>query len=216
MTGVNARRGCLALASVPLLLLAAPIEAWRRRTGARRRGSDLIVAVRRSRFGAVNRVAIDLDAPNSRWVEVAGAVSAMLAESAAALDHTIGCVGIVSGEEPILLALAPRRDLVAARAMTVLTSAGPHRCPQLWLTLPRGGFLAQVVDPDVAFSFDEGRLLDGLAAGRVGHAVHFAVTSDAVAHRLTLTAYLPRHESRKIFALGRERLAAFPGWRTAR
>lgn len=143
-------------------------------------------------------------------------MSGVLAEAAAELGQTVGCVGIVTGEEPILVALAPRRDPIAERARSVLASLVPHRHPQLWVTLSPGTYLAQVVDPRDAFEFDEARLLDQLCNGAIGHGVRFEVSSDAVSTRLDLAAYGSRRELRKLLALARNVLSRLPDWRAAR
>lgn len=182
----------------------------------RRRGSALVAAVRRRRQRGIDRITLELDVPHARWGEVVVAVSGVLAEAAAEVGETVGCVGIVAGEEPILVALAPRRNPVAERARSVLASLVPHRYPQLWVTLPPGTYVAQVVDPRGAFEFDEERLLDQLCKGAIGHGVRFEVASDAVSTRLDLVAYGSRRELRKLLVLARNVLSRLPDWRAAR
>jgi len=140
----------------------------------------------------------------------------MLAETAAVVDRTVGCIGIVPGEEPVLVALAPRRDPVAERARGVLSSVPPHRYPQLWVTLPPGTYLAQVVEPAVPFEFDESRLLDLLRAGAIAHAVRFEIATGVVSERLRLVVYAPRRELRPLVAIARGVLSSLADWRAQR
>jgi len=183
---------------------------------ARRRGTALLASVRRSRLGGIDRLSFELDVPYARWNEAVGTLAAMLAQAAAQVGHTVGCIGIVAGEEPILVALAPRLDPLAERARSVLASVAPHRYPQLWVTLPPGTYLAQVVDPHSAFLLDEGRLLGQLRVGTIGHCVYFDVTAEAVSERLHLVAYGRRRELSRFLAVARDVLSRLPDWRTAR
>ncbi|MFI5143213.1 MAG: hypothetical protein ACHQQS_03060 [Thermoanaerobaculales bacterium] len=204
------------MAVLPLLAVAAPLTAWRRSAALRRRGNALLARVKRRRERGIDRITLELSVPSARWGEVVAAVSSVLAEAAASLGYTVGCIGIVAGEEPILVAIAPRRDPIAARARSVLASLVPHRYPQLWLTLPPGTYLAQVVEPSGVFEFDEERLLDQLRHGIVGPCVRFEVTSDSVSTRLDLVTYGSRRELRKLVTLARNVLSRLPDWRAAR
>jgi len=210
------RRGCLVLASLPILAVTAPIVALKRNAAVRRRGERLLVALSRASFGELGRVRCELDVPGRRLAEVAEGLSGVVAEAAAALALTVGCVGIVPEEEPVLVALAPLRDLVAGRVRWALGAGDAHRFPQLWVTLPSGTYLAQVVDPYVPFPVDEGVILGLLRQGRVAHALLTEVFPDPVRVRIVLSLYAPRPLLRTLFRMARKRLDVLPGWSTAR
>jgi hypothetical protein len=53
-------------------------------------------------------------------------------------------VGVVAGEEPRLVAFAPRRDPVAGTFRDTLLAGESHRLPHLWLALEPGRFLLVV------------------------------------------------------------------------
>jgi hypothetical protein len=211
-----ARRGCVALVAVPLLTVAAPVVALLRRSGVRRRGDKLLVAVRRVSFGDLVRLRCELDIPLRRLAAVARAVSGAVAEGASRIGRTVGCVGIVHGEEPILVALAPTRDVVAARVLAALGSGEAHRRPELWLTLPAGVYLGEVVDPYAPFEAEEGTVLRMLRERGVGHALRVEVLAAPAGTRIVLTLYAPRAELRKLFTVARSALADLPGWAAMR
>jgi hypothetical protein len=124
----------------------------------------------------------------------------------------VGCVGIVRGEEPVLVALAPRRDVVAARVLATLRSDEAHRRPELWLTLPPGAYLGKVVDPFAPFVPDDGRILDLIRDHGVGHALLAEVRRGAVSTGILLTLYASRPDLQALFRLARNTLADLPGW----
>ena len=210
------RRGCVAIASLPLLAVTAPIVALRRNAAVRRRGERLPVILSRASFGELARVRCELDVPGGRLAEIAEALSGVVAEAAATLALTVGCVGIVPGEEPVLVALAPQRDLVAGRVRWALTAGDAHRFPQLWLALPPGTYLAQVVDPYAPFSAGEGVILGLLRQGRVAHALLTEVFPGPVSVRIVLSLYASRPFLRTLFSMARNELGVIPGWSAAR
>jgi hypothetical protein len=213
---LSARRGCLALASFPLLAVAAPAVALLRRAALRRRGDALLVGVRRTTLGEVTSLRCELDIPLGRLAEVSAAVSGLVAEGASLLGRTVGCIGIVPGEEPVLVALGPRRDTVAARVRTSLASGDAHRRPELWLALPPGVYLGEVVDPYAPFSGDESAIVRLLHDRGVCHALLTEVVAGAASARIVLTLYAARPELRKFLTLARSSLADLPGWAPAR
>jgi len=213
---LGARRGCLALASFPLLAVAAPAVALLRRAALRRRGDALLVGVRRTTLGEVASLRCELDIPLGRLAEVSAAVSGLVAEGASLLGRTVGCIGIVPGEEPVLVALAPRRDTVAARVRTSLASGDARRRPELWLALPPDVYLGEVVDPYAPFSGDESAIVRLLRDRGVGHALLTEVVAGAASARIVLTLYAARPELRKFLTLARSSLTDLPGWAPAR
>jgi hypothetical protein len=210
------RRGCLAVASLPFLAVTAPIVALRRHAAVRRRGARVLLALARTSFGELGRVRCELDVPGRRLAEIVEALSGVVAEAAATVALTVGCVGIVPDEEPVLVALAPQRDLVAGRIRWALGAGDAHRLPQLWLTLARGTYLAQVVDPYVPFLADEGVILGLLRQGRVAHALLTEVFPDPVSVRIVLSLYAPRPFLRTLFSMARRELGGLPGLSAAR
>ena len=212
----GAGHGCLALAALPLLVIVAPITAHRRRAASRRRGSDIEVRWRRRRDEHLLSLGFEIDVPAPRWAEVTDALAGAIAEAAAAAGTTLGCVGIVEGEEPILIALAPRRDVVGEHATVVLTSRPPHRHPQLWLTLPPGAYLAGIVDPYTPFRMTRGWLAGMLASGAAWSAVAFEVADAGVSTRVEVELYGAPPDLRRFLKLSRSSLATLPGWRASR
>jgi hypothetical protein len=208
----STRRGCLALATVPLLAVAAPIVVWRRRVAVRRRGNLLILSIRRRSFGKLERMECGLDSPLPRFGELVEAISGAVAEGASWAGRTVGCVGIVPGDEPVLVALAPGRDVVAARVRGTLDRGEAHRFPELWLTLPRGRYLAQLVNPYAVFAGDEASILALLRQREVGLVLRMEVVPGVASSRIVLTLYAPRPDLRKLFTLARRVLAEIPGW----
>jgi hypothetical protein len=206
------RRGCLALTAVPLLAIAAPIVAWRRRAAVRRRGNLVLLSIRRGSFGKLGRLSCELDSPLPRVGELVEAISGAVAEGASWAGRTVGCVGIVPGDEPVLVALAPGRDVVAARVRGTLERGEAHRYPELWLTLPPGTYLAQVVDPYAAFAGDEASILALLREHGVGHALRTEVLPGVASSKILLTLYAPRPDLRKLLTLAKSVLAELPGW----
>jgi len=212
----RAGHGCLALAALPLLAIVAPITAHRRRAASRRRGSDIVVGWRRRRDDGLLSVAFEIDVPAPRWAEVTDALAGAIAEAAAATGATLGCVGIVDGEEPILIALAPRRDVVGEHATVVLASRPPHRHAQLWLTLPPGAYLAGLIDPYVPFRLRRDWLAGVLGSGAAGSAVAFEVAEVGVSTRVAVEVYAAPPDLRRFLSLARSSLATLPGWRASR
>jgi hypothetical protein len=187
-----------------------------RRLALRRRGDRLLIGVRRASFGELARLRCEIDVPLSRLREVAAAISGLVAEGASRSGRTVGCVGVVAGEEPVLVALAPRRDVVAARVLAALRSGEAHRRPELWLTLPPGAYLGQVVDPYAPFAADDGVIVNLLQEHGVGHALLAELLPGQVSAAIVLTLYASRPELRRLLKLARSVLADLPGWSAMR
>jgi hypothetical protein len=187
-----------------------------RRAALRRRGDRILVALRRARLGELARLRCDLDVPLGRLAEVATAISGVVGEGASLVGRTVGCVGLVPGEEPVLVALAPRRDVIAARVRAALESGEAHRHPELWLTLPPGAYLGKVVDPYAPFEGGEGAILELLRERGVGHALLTELFTGPVSAKVVLTVYASRPDVRKLLAMARSVLADLPGWAAIR
>jgi hypothetical protein len=211
-----AARGCVALIAFPLLACAAPVVAWRRRAAVRRRGNELTVKVTRGCAAGVSQLRCEIGAPAHRLGEVATAIGGAVAECAHAVGRTVGCVGIVSGEEPVLVALAPARDIVAERVRETLERGQAHRRPELWLTLPAGRYLAQVIDPYAPFSGDHATVSALVGSGAAEQALRADLAGNGVALTFTLTLHARRAALRKLFTLARTVLADLPGWTATR
>ena len=214
--GLSARRGCLAVASLPILALTAPVLAMRHYRAVRRRGDGVFLAVERTRFGGLGRLRFVIDVPSRRVPEITEALSGLVAEAAATLGLTIGCVGVVTDEEPVLVALAPQRDLVAGRVRWALGAGEAHRHPQLWLALAQGTYLAQVVDPDVPFKGDASSLLGLLRGGRVARVLLTTVNPGPVSTQIALDLYAPRPVLRTLLTIARNVPGDLSGWTITR
>ena len=137
------------------------------------------------------RLACELEAPPHRAPEAAAAVAAAVAEVAAALGVTVGSVGIVPGEEPRLVALAPRRDLIAPALLESLAPHPGHPPTHLWLALAPGTYLASVVDPFRPFAPGDGPVA-GLVLSGAARCALLAERSLSVAGLgLRLVVYCP-------------------------
>lgn len=84
---------------------------------------------------------------------------------------SIGWVGLQPGEPPVLLAMAPRRDLVAARVAAAMTGGRLAAMSHLWLGLAPGVFLGHVVNPDRCLAVDLSEVRAGLVSGAVAFAM---------------------------------------------
>ncbi len=204
--------------------MAAPVRRlprWlvpavlRRTGGRRRRDSDLSVSWRRTALGAVSGVRFEIEAPLARAGELAETLAAIVAEGSASIGFTVGWVGVVAGEAPVLVALAPRRDLVAPRFRDALLSGAAHRRPNLWLTLAPGTYLASVVDPMRPFSGGHGEVLALVRGGLSRHALASGLTTGPAGVRITLALYAPREELIRLLSLARKGLRELPGWTAA-
>lgn len=189
--------------------------ALRRLGDRRRRSSGLSVSWRRTAAGAVSCVRFEIEVSVSRAGEVAEALAALVAEGAASTGLTVGWAGVVAGEEPVLVALAPRRDLVAPRFRDALTGGAAHRRPNLWLTLAPGTYLASVVDPLRPFSGGHAEVLALVRGGRARHALASELTAGPEGVRITLAIYAPRPELIRLLSLARNGLRELPGWTAA-
>ncbi len=200
---------------MPSLIVTAAMAAWRRRKEVRGRGDRIAHHLERTHLGGFERLRCELDVPASRVGETLEAASGLVAEGAAAIALTVGCVGIVPGEEPVLVALAPHRDLVARRVLGTLAADEGHRHPQLFLALTPGTYLARVVDPYAPFSADERSILAMLRGGGVAHALLTEISPERTGTRLALTVYARRPMLRTFLNIAERALGSLPGWSPA-
>jgi len=152
----------------------------------------------------VIRLRCTVAAPRARAPEVLDAVTSRLTEVLASIGLTIGAVGVVPGEEPVLGALAPKRDLVAPRIRDALGAGEQRRRPHVWLTLSAGTYLATVVDPYRPFNGDAEEVAKVLGSGRVLHALSCGLTAGAAGVRIVIDAYARRSDLRKLLSLARK------------
>ena len=185
------------LAAAVLLPVSGALAAFRARRRGRRSddlGRDARVSWSRRRLGSVVRIRCDVDAQPASAAGAGVAVAAAVAEAAARLGLTIGSVGIVPGEEPHLVALAPRRDLVAPAVLDALAWRGGHPRPHLWLALPPGTYLASVVDPFRPFAGGDEFVVGLVRSGAVRCALATERSGDAGVFRVRLACYCPRSD----------------------
>lgn len=136
---VASLRGRLA---VLLAALGAPFAPPRRQSLERPRA-----VVRRGRVLGVPFLEVTLAVPASPFGQAARALAGGLAEVCASHRGMLGSVTVVAGEEPALVSLAPRLDVVAERLYGILLAGESHRFPHLLLLLAPEVYLGQVVDP---------------------------------------------------------------------
>ena len=189
------------------------VAAWRRRRG----GPDvgLTVSSRRERRDGVNVLVTEIDSPLSRAGELVEALAAVAADGAASIGLTVGWVGVVAGEEPVLVALAPARDLVAPRFRDALAAGQAHRRPTVWLTLRPGRYLASVVDPYRPFGGGREEVAAIVRGAGAVHALTSRLGPGPAGVRISLALYAARPELRRLLRMARNGLRELPGWRAA-
>jgi hypothetical protein len=174
------------------LKLSGTLAAWllllRRRRGDAA-GTKVRVSWSRRRIGGVVRLGCDVDAPPARGAAAGAAVAAAVAEAAAALGLTVGSVGIVPGEEPRLVALAPRRDLIAPAVLEALAWHGGYPPSHLWMALAPGTYLAELVDPYRPFAPGDDVVAELVRSGGVRCALTTDRSGGAGAFRIRLGLY---------------------------
>ena len=190
---------------------SAVTEALRAVWPRRRRTGGAHVSWSRREAGGVVRLACEIEVPPRQAVEVRDAVAAAVAEAVAGLGLVIGSVGIVPDEEPLLVALAPRRDIVAPRFRDELAIRSGRPEAHLWLALAPGTYLASVVSPYRAFSDREGDVAAFVRNGKAACALRSECTRTSRGVRLALEVYSPRSELRKLLSLARKGLDASRG-----
>ena len=72
------------------------------------------------------RLCCTIEAPRARAGEALDVITAQLAGIIASIGLTVGVVGVVAGEEPVLTAFAPMRDLIAPRIRDALGGGTAH------------------------------------------------------------------------------------------
>ena len=195
--------GCLAaaLASAGLVVLApfvALVRWWRRV----RRGTGAVVRWRSERGTPFAVLDVTVDVPAEAEIRARrGLVDALVrvAEHLRRPDDLYDLVWREAGEtESSLVAVGPTLQGLGQRLDIALAHRGSERRTQLWLTLPRGTHLAELVDP---FDFDpeaEGAAVTLLrrAAPRWAMELSFARAVPSVLYRLRL--HVPAGEVRRV------------------
>ena len=156
----------------------------------------------------------EIEAAASLWPEVARGVASAVA--AAPGGRTLGEVGVVTGEAPILASFGARRDLVAARVLAALTAGASHRRPTVWLALHDGVYLASAVDPDRAFALEAERLAAIVRSGLATQVIAGEATPRSGHILLRLDAYAAPAALRALLHTARRQLGAVRGWQSAR
>jgi len=80
----------------------------------------ILVSWSRSNLDKIIRLCCTIEAPRARAGEALDVITAQLAGIIASIGLTVGVVGVVAGEEPVLTAFAPMRDLIAPRIRDAL------------------------------------------------------------------------------------------------
>ncbi len=137
-------------------------------------------------------------------VEVRRALAAVVGGVASGCGGGIGWVRIVPGEEPVLLALAPRIDLVAEQVTTALGGPSAHH---LWLELEPARYLGEVIDPYRAFGGSDAELEALLGSGGVRCILAIRTGSSKEGQRLELVLHGTRASLRRIVGAARPYLA---------
>ncbi len=193
MSPTTAPAGCLAL----------PVAAWRRRA-ARGAADRVTVEWRRSGAGGVLWVRCRVETPRDSAAAVVHEASARLAGVVASAGLTVGVVGVVPGEEPVLHALAPTRDLVAPLVQETLTAGAAHRRTRLLVGLHPGSYLATVDAPYQSFDGGTEELAALLGPGRAAYAIAVRADADGERLRIEVAAYGLRPELRRLVSLARK------------
>ncbi len=185
--------------------LALPLAAarWRRVRPAAAAAGRANLSWSHSTPGGVLRLRCVLDAPIGDAPDVVREVTSGLAGAMAAPGLVVGVVGVVPGEEPVLLALAPRRDVVAPLIVETLTAGEAHRRRRIWIGLAPGTYLATAVDPYVPFRGDADEVADLVGGGRAAYAICVGATTGSGRFRVALEAYGRRSELRKLLRTAR-------------
>ena len=206
------RGGCLALAITPFAVLA---RVLRGRLGVGESDGLGVTVEREWRRGlVVMRAALVL--PRDREVEVVRALALAVGTRAVEIGRTIGCVAVPDGEEPVLVARAPRLDRIADAYARAMLSGGSHRVPQLWLALSPGRYLAEAVDPYAPLQFSDDVAIGLLRSGLASDALWSVTRRDARATGIELASYSSLRSARDSLAISRRHLAGIEGWKTNR
>jgi hypothetical protein len=182
--------------------LTRHVAPWRAEKGERSQPSRTYgaLAIARRRIANLGALSCRIAVPNPRWSESVRALATAIAGALADVGATVGCIGLVPDEEPFLVALAPRRDLVAARVEAVLGWTGAHRRPHVWVTLPRGAYLASVIASAAPFIGREPEIVELLACGRIVHALRTEVVAGRRATTVRLELWAQRRAVRGLVA----------------
>jgi len=205
------RRGRAASGCLGLL-----VGAFRRR----RAGSAIVEGVEvswsRSLSGQSVALGCAIDAPQEHAAGLVREVTARLAEVLASRGLAVGVVGVVRDEEPVLLALAPRRDVVAPLVQETLSAGAAHRRKRVWLGLDPGTYLATVVDPYRPFAGGGEEIANLVARGRARYAIAVEAATGGGRVRIAVVGYGARSELRRLVSLARRPRSVESGRAAAR
>lgn len=181
------------------------VTAW---LAALRRGRvrpEATMVLRRARVDGVAHLSVAITVEARVWSRVVRALAGAIAE--AAQERTLGQVELVAGEPPIVGAFAARRDVAAARVVGALTAGAAHRRPTLWLSLSKGTYLAQTVDPERPFVAAPEAVADMVRSGRAVCALATDAAPRGGGVALGLELFAAPAEMRVLVRLARRHLA---------
>lgn len=203
---VGGARRCLAAAGHPFAVAFAAVRKRLRGTRLDRHIPETRVVWTRRELSGVALLRCEVDPAPGKAAEARLAVASAVAEVAAGIGLTVGSVGVVPGEEPRLMALAPRRDVVAVRVLDALAGHATSPARHLWLALAPGTYLASVVNPYRVFEGSEDEVVATVRAGLAACALTTDLASGAREVRLVLGIYCSRPELRNVLSLARNGL----------
>ena len=194
-------------------MLAAPAIAARRRRARRRRGTSLRVAVVGTGWaGPARWLRARFDVPEERVAEFARCLAGAVADVLAHAEATVGLVRLPAGEEPVLAALAARRDVIAERFFRESVAAQRHLTAAIWLPLGRGLALAELIGPEGQFGDGAQALAELVAGGRARGALRVDIVADAHTRRFELLALAPPALLRDALSVLRHELRRLAAW----
>jgi len=198
------------------MALAWPFAALKRRGAAGGAGLPEGRSWSRRRVGELTALTLTVKAPWSRAAETIGAVTVRVTDALLSAGATVGIVGVVQGEEPVLVALAARRDLVAPRVRDALGEGETHRRRNLWLPLAPATYLATCVDPYRPFAGDDDEIAAIVASGSAPLVISTRAAADRAGLRIEIVGYGRRSGLRAFLSAARKGREAGSGRAAAR
>lgn len=148
----------------------------------------------------------ELQVPYAELASVARKLAGFLGLFWQGGEGSVGVVGLLPEEEPVLVSYARRRDLIAHRFLTANVENHTHTFPQLWLLLPPGVFLAQALDPNRNPQVSPEALRSLVASGLVRQALYLCPQFGKKSYTFSGIWVLPRGQRRRLLAGLREAL----------
>lgn len=148
----------------------------------------------------------ELQVPYAELASVARRLAGYLGLLWQGNQGSVGVVGLLPEEEPVLVSYAGKRDLIAQRFLTSTVENPTHTFPQLWLLLSPGVFLAQAVDPNRHPEVSLAALQSLVASGLVRQALYLCPQFGRKSFIFSGLWVLPRGQRRRLLAGLREAL----------